>query len=324
MTAPRAKDRGVKWPRPAALATAALGALAMGALGAALALPGPAAAGPAQAGPAPVVLDGPAIQGGLLVGRTAPGATLRLDGRPVKVAADGRFVIGFGRDAGPQATIEVDLAGAERRQRVLAVTQRHYQVQRIDGLPPAEVSPGPEALKRIRRESDLIKETRRRASQTPLFESPFTWPVTGILSGVYGSRRILNGEPRAPHLGVDIAAPEGTPVVAPSEGVVALVQGDMFFTGKTVMLDHGHGLTSVYAHMSTIAVHEGDRVAPGTRIGSVGMSGRATGPHLHWGVHLKGVGLDPALLAGDIPPPPRAHRLDEAPASSGPPHTPPP
>jgi murein DD-endopeptidase MepM/ murein hydrolase activator NlpD len=258
------------------------------------------------------------VQGGLVRGKTVPGARLAHDGRPVKVAADGRFIIGFGRDAGPRSRLEVGLPGAERMELALAVAQRRYEIQRIDGLPEAQVTPGPEVLARIRVERALISERRSRAGDTALFESGFVWPVTGVLSGVFGSQRVLSGEPRSPHLGVDIAAPEGTTVVAPTEGVVVLAHDGMFFTGRTVMIDHGHGLTSVYAHMSEVRVEEGNAVSPGTPIGAVGASGRATGAHLHWGVHLGGVGLDPALLAGPMPVPaggegPAAESVPEAP-----------
>ncbi len=255
----------------------------------------------ALAGTPPVELQGEAVQGGLMRGQTEPGARVRHDGNPVEVAPDGRFVIGFARGAGPRSRLEVTLPGRRGFEVALDVTQREYETQRIDGLPEALVSPGPEALERIRREAALIKEVRGRETATSLFETPFDWPVTGVVTGVYGSRRILNGEPRSPHLGVDIAAPLGAQINAPSEGVVALVRGDMFLTGKTVILDHGHGLTSVYAHLSEILVAEGDRVERGTPIGTLGASGRVTGPHLHWGVHLHEVGLDPALIAGAMP-----------------------
>lgn len=265
-----------------------------------------ALSGPAQAQDSPVALQGEAVQGGLMLGRTVPGAVVLHDGKPVEVAADGRFIVGFARRAGPRSRLEVTLPEGRSLEIPVEVAQRQYQVQRIDELPEDQVSPGPEALARIRREAALIKAARARRSETPLFESPFEWPVVGVITGVYGSRRILNGEPRAPHLGLDIATDSGAPVRAPTEGVVALVHDDMFFTGKTVIIDHGHGLTSVYAHMSEILVEESDAVERGAPIGAVGASGRATGPHLHWGVHLKGVGLDPALLAGAMPAPEQA------------------
>ena len=240
-------------------------------------------------------LQGSFVQGGLVVGRAAPGAKVTLDGKPVRVDGDGRFLLGFGRDAKPTAEfIVATAAGTERR--ALKIEKREYRIQRIDGLPPKQVTPDPQTLKRIAKERERIAEARRRDTEAALFAAGFQWPAPGRISGVYGSQRILNGEGRSPHLGVDIAAPVGTDVVAMSDGVVALADDDLFFTGKTVILDHGHGLTSVYAHLSATAVKQGARVKKGQAIGRIGATGRVTGPHLHWGVHWRGVGIDPALL----------------------------
>jgi murein DD-endopeptidase MepM/ murein hydrolase activator NlpD len=250
----------------------------------------------------PFGLQGPAAQGGLLRGHTEPGAQVWIEGTPVKVAPDGAFLIGFSRTAPSRVQIEVAAPGAARVTHSIAVGQRDYEIQRIDGLPDSQVSPDATALERIARDSVAINATRLRTSDIPLFQGVFQWPLTGTLTGIYGSQRILNGAARSPHLGTDIAAPHGTPIRAPAAAVVTLVRDDMFFTGKTLILDHGHGLTSVYAHMSHIAVSEGQSVTARQVIAAVGQSGRATGPHLHWGVHLGGVGLDPALLAEDMPP----------------------
>lgn len=256
------------------------------ALGFAMLFPGAAAA---------LDLQGSFAQGGLVVGRAAPGAKVTLDGKPIRVDGDGRFLVGFGRDAKPTAELIVATAdGIELR--ALKIEKRAYAIQRIDGLPPKQVTPDPQTLKRIAKERERIAEARRRDTEASLFAAGFQWPAVGRISGVYGSQRILNGEARSPHLGVDIAAPVGTDVVAMSDGVVALADDDLFFTGKTVILDHGHGLTSVYAHLSQTAVKPGARVKKGQAIGRIGATGRVTGPHLHWGVHWRGVGLDPALL----------------------------
>ncbi len=252
-------------------------------------------------GAASLELSGAPIQGGLVIGKAEPGARVLLDGTSIRVAADGTFLLGFGRDASPEAALVVERDGT-REARLLAVAQRTYDIQRIDGLPPRQVTPDPETLRRIREESGLIRTVRGRDMARPLFRSGFAWPVHGVVSGVFGSQRILNGEPRSPHNGLDIAAPEGTPVRAAADGIVALLHQDMFFTGKTVMLDHGHGLTSVYVHMSAIDVAKGAAVGRGETIGRVGATGRATGPHLHWGVTLFGTHLDPALLVPPRPP----------------------
>lgn len=255
------------------------------------------AAGRADPGPR---LFGHFTQGGLVTGQAAPGSRVTLDGRPVAVTADGRFILGFGRDAARQATLRVERPNGAAVERTLAIAPRKYDIQRIDGLPKRKVTPEKRDMARIRKESGMIAKVRATASPDLLASADFAWPVHGRLSGVYGSQRILNGKPRRPHNGVDVAAPKGTPVLAPADGVVALVHPGMFFTGKTVMLDHGLGLTSVYIHMNRIAVKPGQRVTKGQPIGAVGMTGRATGPHLHWGVSWFKVPLDPALLAGPM------------------------
>lgn len=253
------------------------------------------------AGARAVELDGAFTQGGLVVGRTDPGAEVRLDGTPIRVGGDGIFLLGFGRDAPASAELDVRApsGGLERKQ--LVIKPRTYKISRIDGLPSRQVTPDPEALARIRADNAAIGEARRRDSDETGFLGGFSWPVVGRLSGVYGSQRILNGKPRSPHNGVDVAAAEGTDVRAPAAGVVALAYPDMFYTGKTLIIDHGHGLTSVYAHLDAISVKDGQRVAKGELIGKVGRTGRATGPHLHWGVTLRSTHLDPALLTGPMP-----------------------
>ena len=258
----------------------------------------PAAVFPAQA----FELDGAFTQGGLVVGRTEPGSTVAVDGKTLRVSAGGRFIVGFGRDAPPRAVIEVSRPGGGTESRIIEVARRQYPIQRIDGLPARQVTPDPEALKRIKKDNARIGAARKVDTDEPYFASGFAWPLEGRISGVFGSQRILNGVPRRPHNGVDVAAPPGTLVRAPADGVAAMADEDMFFTGKTLMIDHGHGLTSVYAHMSAILVAEGRPVARGEPIGRVGMSGRATGPHLHWGVTWFATHLDPALLVAPMAP----------------------
>ena len=258
------------------------------------------ATGPATAS-GDVVLEGHAAQGGLLVGKTLPGSTVTVDGRPVRVSKEGCFLIGFGRDATAPVTLRVVGAGGTASERTIAIEKRDFPVQRIDGLPPRQVTPDPKVIKRIQAENALIKAVRARDSAAAGFLSGFVRPVSGRISGVFGSQRILNGKPRSPHSGLDIAAPKGAPVVAMADGTVVLVHPDMFYTGKTVMIDHGHGLTSVYAHMSAISVRDGEHVARGRTIGAVGASGRATGPHLHWGISLFDTKLDPALVVPEVP-----------------------
>jgi len=257
-------------------------------------------ASPAQATDS-VSFTGNFVQGGLAIGHTLPGARVRFAGKQVRVSAEGLFLIGFGRDAGPTTSLEVVIPGGMAESRILTIGKRDYDIQRIEGLPQKKVTPDAVALKRINADNALIRLAREEDRDRADFSSGFDWPLRGRVSGVYGSQRILNGKPRNPHNGVDIAAPEGTLITVPASGVVAMAHEDMFFTGKTVMLDHGHGLTSVYAHMSEILVKQGQWVAKGASLGRVGRSGRATGAHLHWGVTWFKTHLDPMLLTGPMP-----------------------
>ena len=241
-------------------------------------------------------LKGNFVQGGLVRGKTKPGAIVMFDGRLVRVSPDGLFLIGFTRDAGTKASLTVRTAGASRKVRVLEVAKRSYDIQKIDGLPVAMVSPMRDALQRINSENERIRQARSRDTPETLFESGWIWPARGHISGVYGSQRILNGKPRQPHYGLDISAPVGSPVVAPAAGIVALVAQDMYFSGGTLILDHGHGLTSAFLHLSKILVREGDVVRQGDLIAKIGATGRVTGAHLDWRINLFGARLDPELL----------------------------
>lgn len=246
-------------------------------------------------------LQGTLAQGGLVIGRAEPGARVLLDGRPVHVdPANGTFVIGFGRDHGPVATLAITGADGRSETRDLAIAARDWDIERIDGLPPRKVTPKAEDLERIRREAALIHTARAREGAETDFLGGFIWPVTGRISGRYGNQRILNGEPRRPHLGIDIAAPTGTPVVAAAAGRVTLAARDLFYTGGTVVIDHGHGLTTIYSHLDRLDVAEGAIVAQGDAIGTVGSTGRSTGPHLDWRLNWFQERLDPSLVVGPM------------------------
>ena len=248
-----------------------------------------------------IQFDGPRIQGGLVRGRVAPGSKVEFEGEPVRVSGEGWFLIGFGRDAPAKAVLSVVFPDGKRERYGLAVKPRKYRIQRIDGLPPSKVTPSKEDLVRIRKEVALVKRARTVDDPRTDFLGGFQWPVKGRISGVYGSQRILNGEPRRPHYGIDIAAPKGTRVVAPAAGVVTLVHRDMYFSGGTMIVDHGHGLSSAFLHLSRILVKEGQRVKQGQPIAEVGSTGRSTGPHLDWRINLFGRRLDAALLVGPMP-----------------------
>jgi hypothetical protein len=245
-------------------------------------------------------LVGKIVQGGMVLGTTLPGATATLDGRALPVSPDGRFVFGFGRDASA-ALLTVTLPDGSGEERRLAVAKRDWDIQRVDGVPQNTVTPDPAELARIRREADEVRALRKTAGSGPDFIVPMIWPAHGPISGVYGSQRILNGEPRAPHMGVDIAAPMGAPVVAAAGGVIRLAE-TLFLTGNTVLIDHGYGLETSYAHLSRLEVAPGQRVRQGEEIGRVGATGRATGPHLHWGMEWFEVRLDPQLVVAPMPP----------------------
>lgn len=246
-------------------------------------------------------LEGELIQGGLVRGQVAPGSAVWLDGRDLRVSADGWFVFGFGRDAAPRAELVVRHPDGREDRRALDVAARTYEVQRVDGLPPRQVTPSEEDLVRIRAEAKLIEAAKARDSEGLGFTQEARWPALGPISGIYGSQRILNGEPRSPHRGVDVAAPAGAPVGAMARGVVSLAEPDLYFTGGTVMVDHGHGLHSIYVHLQDVLVEVGQDVAQGAPLGTVGATGRATGPHLHWGIYWFDEAVDPALLVGPMP-----------------------
>jgi murein DD-endopeptidase MepM/ murein hydrolase activator NlpD len=246
-------------------------------------------------------LTGALSQGGLARGDVPPGTTLTLDGRPVRVAPDGRFILGFGRDAPALMSLAATFPDGRTTAREIKLEQREYQVQRINGLPPLMVTPDSTLMTRIKAEIAKIHGARATDSDQLAFETPMEWPVTGPITGVYGSQRILNGEPRAPHLGVDIAAPAGTAIRADAAGTVTLAEADLYFTGGTVIIDHGYGLSSIYQHMSRLDVSVGQHVEQGDTVGMVGATGRVTGAHLHWGMSWYDVAIDPQLIAGPMP-----------------------
>jgi murein DD-endopeptidase MepM/ murein hydrolase activator NlpD len=186
-------------------------------------------------------------------------------------------------------------------EQTLAIKPRVYDIQRIDGLAPRMVTPPESVLARIKRENAKIHAARMNDRAEPFFEKGWVWPAKGRISGVYGSQRILNGKARRPHFGVDVAAPVGVKVIAPSDGVVVLAESSLYYTGGTIILDHGHGLTSAFLHMSALAVKAGQRVQQGDLLGAVGATGRATGPHLDWRINWFDRRLDPALLAPPLP-----------------------
>ncbi|SFS04339.1 Peptidase family M23 [Dyella sp. OK004] len=237
-------------------------------------------------------------QGGLVVA-TLPGLTqASVDGKAVRVGDNGTVVFGAGRDETGPLTVDLAYRNGRRDSVRIAVTPRDWPIERVNGVPPKTVNPPPALAERIRREQAEVTAARRRDDSREDFLSGFIWPVQGRISGRFGNQRIYNGDPKAPHSGMDIAVPTGTSVKAPAAGVVTFAKPDLYLTGGTVLLDHGFGLSSNFLHLSRLDVKVGQRVRQGEVIGAAGMTGRATGPHVHWGFNWLGTRLDPLLLPG--------------------------
>ena len=250
-----------------------------------------------------VALNGDPIQGGMLWRQISPSAEIRFGDNRVPVLPDGQFLLGLGRDL--PASVELVVEDEATCRQIVAVAARDYRVQRIEGVPQQTVTPSEEHLERIRVEREQVRaaKSRRLPSTDGLLavQQGFVWPVTGRISGVYGSQRIYNGTPGTPHYGVDVARPEGTPVLAPAAGEITLAERDLFYSGGTVILDHGYGFSSSFLHLSEVSVSVGDRLAPGELIGAIGATGRATGPHLDWRMSWFNQRIDPQLLVPPMP-----------------------
>ncbi|MCX2980897.1 M23 family metallopeptidase [Halieaceae bacterium IMCC14734] len=246
-----------------------------------------------------VELSGEPRQGALLWGKVASGSEVRLDDQLLQVGAGGEVVFGFGRDQA--ATAELVVSGPAACQQTLQVAAREYNIQRVEGVPQRTVTPDPEHLERIRREGQLVRDARSKSHAGTDFMAGFQWPVQGPISGVYGSQRVYNGTPGRPHYGVDVAVPKGTPVSVPAAGIVVLAEPDLFYSGGTLIIDHGSQVTSTFLHMSKVLARVGQSVEPGDIVGEVGATGRATGPHLDWRMNWRGRRVDPQLLVPPMP-----------------------
>ena len=246
-------------------------------------------------------LEGDFQPGGLLWGRVKPKTSVAFNGVNVPVLADGGFVLGLGRDA--PATLELEIDDVLRC--AIDIKSRQYRISRVEGVPQRTVTPPEEQLARIRAERQRVRSAKAKRVQRQDFleavKAGLAWPVTGRISGVYGSQRFYNGKPGNPHYGVDVARPIGTPVLSPGPGVITLAEPDLFYSGGTVILDHGYGLSSSFLHMSRIDVSVGDEVQTGDPIGAIGATGRATGPHLDWRMSWFNQRIDPQLLVPPMP-----------------------
>ena len=241
-----------------------------------------------------VEFDGKFIQGHFIIGKTDPGTKVKIDKKQVKVSKDGYFAFGLDRDRKYDVVITIEKDGVKEKI-TKRVQKRKYNIQKIDGLEEKKVTPPEEVYERIKKENKLIAEARAVDSDLDFFKDKFIIPVDdSIITGVYGSQRILNGKPKWPHYGLDFAQKEGTPVKAMLDGTVTLAQSDLYYTGGTLIFDHGHGISTLYMHMQKILVEKGQKVKQGDVIGMVGSTGRATGPHLDIRLNWFDTRLDPA------------------------------
>ena len=242
-----------------------------------------------------VEFKGKFIQGHYIVGVTDPSSKIIIDKKNVKVSEDGYFVFGIDRDRKFDLTI-TKISNGKKEKIIKKVLKRKYNIQRIDGLEESKVTPPESVYKRIKKENNKIGEARAINSDLPFFKNQFIMPVEGIISGVYGSQRILNGKPRWPHYGIDIAAKKGTMIKSSGSGVVTMAEDDLYYTGGTIIMDHGHGISTIYSHLETVLVSVGDKINKGDLIGTVGSTGRSTGPHLDFRVNWFQTRLDPMSI----------------------------
>jgi murein DD-endopeptidase MepM/ murein hydrolase activator NlpD len=242
-----------------------------------------------------VVFPGSVPQGSLVIGKVPAGSQVRYAGRDLRVTSYGTVAFGIARDESGPVNVEIERPDGQRETRAIAVTPRDWPIERVNGVPAKTVQPPPAIAERIAREQARVSAARARDDARTGFTETFSWPVRGRISGRFGNQRIYNGIPGSAHSGMDIAAANGTPVTAPASGVITFV-GDLYLTGGTLLLDHGHGISSNFLHLSRMDVKVGDTVRQGDVIGAVGATGRATGPHLHWGMNWLDVRIDPLLV----------------------------
>lgn len=251
----------------------------------------------------PLALEGVLRQGEMLIGRVAPGSVATVGGRDVRVAADGTFVFGLDRDAAGSVTIRVVAPDGRPREQTYPVERRAYDIQRVTGIAERIMKPSEKDQRRIAEDAAKARAARERDDPRTDFRQAFVWPAQGRISGVYGSQRYYNDVAGNPHYGVDVAVPTGTPVVAPADGVVTLAHPDMFYSGGTLIIDHGHGISSTLMHLSALLVREGETVRQGQRVALSGASGRASGPHLDWRMNWFKDRIDPVRLVPPMPAP---------------------
>jgi murein DD-endopeptidase MepM/ murein hydrolase activator NlpD len=239
-----------------------------------------------------VEFKGKFIQGHFIIGQTEPNSKIIIDKKEIKVSKNGFFVFGIDRDRKFDILI-TKISNGKKEKIVKKVFKRKYKIQKIDGLPENKVTPPEEVYKRIKKENNAIGEARAINSDLTYFKNKFIMPLDGIITGVYGSQRILNGKPKWPHYGIDIAAKQGTHIKSSADGIVTMAEDDLYYTGGTVIMDHGHGISTIYSHLENVLVSVGDKINQGDIIGTVGSTGRSTGPHLDFRVNWFQTRLDP-------------------------------
>ena len=276
------------------LTPALLGLLA----GSALPLAAQAAEDPiaAVAADRAVIFPESASQGAMVVGKVPAGSRVNYAGRQLRVSGYGSVVFGIGRDEHGPLQVQVVTPDGTQHTASIQVTARDWPLEKVNGVPPKTVNPPAAIAARIQREQAQVTAARTRDDDRPDFAQSFIWPVQGRISGRFGNARVYNGHPGSGHSGMDIAVPQGTPVKAPAAGVVTFAAPDLYLTGGTILLDHGFGISSNFLHLSRLDVKVGDRIQQGQVIGAVGATGRATGPHLHWGMNWFSTRIDPLLV----------------------------
>jgi murein DD-endopeptidase MepM/ murein hydrolase activator NlpD len=235
-------------------------------------------------------------QGGLMVGKTSPQSTITLNGKEIAVTSGGDYTFGFSRDDKQSYELVITSVNGDRVTKTLKPNSREYNVQRIEGIIKSIMQPNPKSVARARQDSKQVKAARKISSELDFFAKGFIAPIKGTITGVYGSQRVYNGVPKNPHFGLDYAGKTGDPVKAPASGTVLLWVPDMFYSGGTMIIDHGQGVSSTFLHLSDSYVKQGDLVKQGQVVAAVGKSGRATGPHLDWRINWFNVKIDPALV----------------------------
>ena len=242
-----------------------------------------------------VEFKGKFLQGHFIIGITDPGSKIIVDKKEVRVSEEGFFVFGIDRDR--KFDVAITKITNEKKEKIIkTVLKRKYNIQRIDGLEESKVTPPESVYKRIKKENNAIGEARAINSDLNYFKNKFIMPVEGIITGVYGSQRILNGKPKWPHYGIDIAADQGTHIKSSANGIVTMAEDDLYYTGGTIIMDHGHGISTIYSHLESVLVSVGDKINQGDIIGTVGSTGRSTGPHLDFRINWFQTRLDPMTV----------------------------